>query len=202
MNCKSEVISKSIGIPWKIIFIMSIWQIWLHRNEFVFRTGRVDPNLYRKCIQSSAEFFSIDMKNKIPLSKTCIPMSWQKPPVGWAKLNTDRSALGNLGRAGGGSVIRDHSRKWIKGYSRALGTTTSFIAKLWALTDNLIIAKDLGLNNLIVELDALSVVHMITSDNANLLMEPLLLDCRSLYRAISNERTQHTYREANNVQTR
>lgn len=113
VNCRLEVISKSMGIPWKIIFILCIWQIWPHRNEFVFRTGRVDPNLYKKCIQSSAEFFSIEMKTKIPLSKTCIPVSWQKPLVRWAKLNIDGSAVGNPGRAGGGGVIGDHSGNWI-----------------------------------------------------------------------------------------
>ena len=38
---------------------------------------------------------------------------------------------------------------------------------------------------------------MISSDNANLLMEPLLFDCKSLYRAIPNKQIQHVYREAN-----
>ena len=55
----------------------------------------------------------------------------------------------------------------------------------------------MGLFNLIVELDALSVVHMLSSDKPNLLMEPLLSDCRSLYRAIPNKWIQHVYREAN-----
>ena len=94
-------------------------------------------------------------------------------------------------------MIRDHSDHWIKGYSRALRTTNSFIAELWALRNGLIIAKDLGLNNLIVELDALSVVHMINNDTSNLLIEPLLFDCKSLYREIPNKQIQHVYREAN-----
>ena len=94
-------------------------------------------------------------------------------------------------------MIREHSDHWIKGYSRALGTTNSFIAELWALRNGLIIAKDLGLNNLIVELDALSVVHMINNDTSNLLIEPLLSDCNSLYREIPNKQIQHVYREAN-----
>ena len=94
-------------------------------------------------------------------------------------------------------MIREHSDHWIKGYSRALGTTNSFIAELWALRNGLIIAKDLGLNNLIVELDALSVVHMINNDTSNLLIEPLLSDCKSLYREIPNKQIQHVYREAN-----
>ena len=196
VNYKTEVCSKFLGIPWRIIFIISIWQIWIHRNEFAFRTGRPNQKLEKKCNQSSAEYFSIEMKTKVPLSKTCVLVSWQKPHVGWAKLNTDGSALGNSGRAGEGRVIRDHSDHWIKGYSRALGTTNSFIAELWALRNGLIIAKDLGLNNLIVELDALS-VHMINNDTSNLLIEPLLSDCKSLYREIPNKQIQHVYREAN-----
>lgn len=94
-------------------------------------------------------------------------------------------------------MIRDHLGHWIRGYSRALGSTNNVIAELWALRDGLIIAKDLGLNYLIVELDVLSVVHMINSDNSNMLMEPLLSDCRSLYREIPNKWIQHIYREAN-----
>ena len=150
------------------------------RNEVIFRTGQDNPNLVKRCVQSSAEYFSIGMKTKIHPSKICIPVAWQKPPLGWAKLNTDGSALGNPGRAGGGGVIRDHLGHWIKGYNRALGTTNSFITELWALRDGLIIAKELGLCNLIVELDASSVVQLLSSNKPNLLMEPLLSDCRSL----------------------
>ena len=150
----------------------------------VFRTRRDDRNLAIRCIQSSAEYFSIGMKTKIHPSKIYVPVAWQKPPFGWAKLNADGSALGNPGRASGGDVIRDHSSHWIKGYSRALGTTNNFTAELWALRDGFIIVKDLGLSNLIVELDALSVIHMLSSDKPCPIMEPLLSDCRSLYRAI------------------
>ena len=94
-------------------------------------------------------------------------------------------------------MIRDHFSHWIKGFSRVLGTTNNFIAELWALRDGLIIVKDLGLSNLIVELDALSVIHMLSSDKPSPIMEPLLSDCRSLYKAIPNKRIQHVYREAN-----
>ena len=38
---------------------------------------------------------------------------------------------------------------------------------------------------------------MINSDTSNMLMEPLLFDCRSLYREIPNKRIQDVYREAN-----
>ena len=54
------------------------------------------------------------------------------------------------------------------------------MAELWALRDGLILAKDLNLNSLIVELDAKSVVQPMNNDFANMLMEPLLTDCRTL----------------------
>jgi len=55
----------------------------------------------------------------------------------------------------------------------------------------------MGLNNLIIELDVLSVVTLMNNDSANLLMELLLTDCRNLLKEIPNKRVIHTYRKAN-----
>ena len=65
------------------------------------------------------------------------------------------------------------------------------MAELWALRDGLLLAKELGINNLIVELDALSVVLLMKNSTCNLLMEPLLL------KAFPNTQVVHAYREAN-----
>ena len=53
------------------------------------------------------------------------------------KLNTDGSSLGNPGLAGGGGLIRDEEGKWIAGFARKIGKTTSFFAELCALRDGL-----------------------------------------------------------------
>jgi len=55
----------------------------------------------------------------------------------------------------------------------------------------------MGLNNIIIELDALSVVLLMNNNIVNLLMEPLLTDCRNLVREIPNKQIVHIYREAN-----
>ena len=55
----------------------------------------------------------------------------------------------------------------------------------------------MGLNNLIIELDVLSIVVLMNNNTANLLMEPLLNDCRNLVRKIPNKQIVHIYREAN-----
>ena len=40
----------------------------------------------------------------------------------------------------------------MKGYARGLGHTNSITAELWTLRDGLILAKEMGLNNLIISL--------------------------------------------------
>ena len=71
------------------------------------------------------------------------------------------------------------------------------MAELWALRDGLLLAKEMGLNNLIIEMDALSVVLLMNNNTVNLLMEPLLTDCRNLLSEIPNKQIVHIYREAN-----
>lgn len=45
-----------------------------------------------------------------------IPVRWNKPPSSWFKLNTNEASMGNLGKVGGGGLIRDCSDNWVKGF--------------------------------------------------------------------------------------
>ena len=60
-----------------------------------------------------------------------------------------------------------------------------------------LLAKETWFNNIIIEMDALSVVLLMKNNTANLLMEPLLTDCRNLLSKIPNKQIVHIYREAN-----
>ena len=61
--------------------------------------------------------------------------------------------------------------------------------------DGLILTKELKqLNNWS---DALRVVQLMNNNSVNLLMEPLLSDCKNLLKAIPNKWIEHIYREAN-----
>ena len=103
----------------------------------------------------------------------------------------------NPDKASGGGLFRDHEGNWVKGYVRGIGHTNSFLAELWALRDGLNIASEMGVNNLIIELDALSIVLLMKNEAENIMMEPLLSDCRSLLKQIPNKRVLHIFREAN-----
>ena len=46
-------------------------------------------------------------------------------------------------------------------------------------------------------MDALNVVQLMNNVTVNMLMKPLLSDCRNLLKVIPNKRIEHTYCEAN-----
>ena len=58
---------------------------------------------------------------------------WQFPPDPFIKLNTDGSAIGNLGLVGAGGLLRNSSRGWISGFSLHLGITLNNMAELAAV---------------------------------------------------------------------
>ena len=86
---------------------------------------------------------------------------------------------------------------WLKGFARGIGYTNSILAELWALRDGLLLAKEMRIQQLIIELVALSVVILMNNESENLLMESLLTDCRNLLKEFPNKRVIHTFREAN-----
>ena len=127
-----------------------------------------------------------------------IAMRWEKPPLNWYKLNTDGASCGNLEKVGGGGVIRDSARNWIRGFARYIGYTTSIIAEFWALRDGLNLAIQLGVQNLEVELDAKVIVDLINSRNSsNTTYSSLLFYCRLLLEMIPHTKVKHVFWEAN-----
>lgn len=127
-----------------------------------------------------------------------IPVCRNKPPQGWFKLNTDGASLGNQGKAGGGGLIHDCQGNWVKGYMRNIGVTTNMIAECWALRDGLTLASQLGITQLLVELDAKVVVDLILSRKpANSPYSSLLNDWRYLINRFQQIRINHVFREAN-----
>lgn len=57
-------------------------------------------------------------------------------------------------KGGGGGLIHDHHGKWIKGYMRNIDVAINIIVEFLALRDGLILAIQLGITQLAIELDA------------------------------------------------
>ena len=100
-------------------------------------------------------------------------------------------SLGNPRKAGGGGVIRDSVGRWVKGFSRSIWLATSVMAKCWALRDGLSLATQLGIQNIVVKLDAKTIVDILQSNQeTNNSFSPLLIDCRLLLRNFLQSRVR------------
>ena len=91
INCQKDISSNMMGLPWKFLFVMGVWHIWLHRIEVTFRSGRVDNASYKRCIKESAEFFSLGINCKVQKLKSVILIGCTKPPE--SGLNSTRMGL-------------------------------------------------------------------------------------------------------------
>ena len=75
---------------------------------------------------------------------------------------------------------------------------TSIMAELWAPEDGLSLARQLNLQNINIELYVDVLVHSLTNlASDNLMLEPLLNDCKTLIRSFPNYLVTHIFREVN-----
>ena len=168
------------GIPWSTLFLFIVWELWKHRNEVAFDNKPLNFNLHHTCIRLATEYFFYVSKQQKGKHFSVSRVYWQKPPMGSYMLNSNGASMGNLGKARGGGLIRDSQRKWVKGYMRKIGMA-SVEAKFWALRDGLILASQMGINNIVVELDAKVLIDLVCATNSpNRYYTPLLNDCRIL----------------------
>ena len=80
---------------------------------------------------------------------------------------------------------------------RLIGFASSIIAEFWALKDGLLLASQLGISKLLVELDAQIVVNLLHSSRpCNNSFSSLLNDCRYLLRQFQQVKVNHVFQEA------
>ncbi|XP_022743875.1 uncharacterized protein LOC111294752 [Durio zibethinus] len=118
---------------------------------------------------------------------------WTPLTEGWFKLNTDGSSLENPGKVGVGTIILDRDGRWVSGSARFIGVGSNNLAELWALRDVLLLAKNLNIRNLEIELGATTIVIPMVKNQqmTNHVFQPLVSDCRTLMREFENQYTLH-----------
>ncbi|KAK2441944.1 TMV resistance protein N [Trifolium repens] len=105
--------------------MVACWHMWKWRNKTIFEDDFQRPNDPTYVIIKMVE--DIDMCIHHPLNirhYDTIFIGWKRPREGWIKLNCDGAYKDSLGLAGCGGLFRDSDGRWIKGYSRKLGTCT------------------------------------------------------------------------------
>nr|POE53032.1 putative ribonuclease h protein [Quercus suber] len=125
-------------------------------------------------------------------------VKWEKPGVGWLKLNTDGSCNAALGKAAGGGLVRDNLGNWVVGFARKLGNVNSFTAEIWALRDGLMVCRQMNLPAIIIEIDAKALADALRNPKySNSVISPLFDDCKYLISQLPHVRINHIFREAN-----
>ncbi|GKV23781.1 hypothetical protein SLEP1_g33477 [Rubroshorea leprosula] len=184
---------------WPTVFSYAVWSIWYSRNQLVHDNKHISIfDLKCSTLDRAQEFIRLQPALTTFQPKTIVSVGWSPPSPGFAKLNTDGSALTNPGIAGAGGLLRDHLGRWMVGFSRSIGWTTSIAAELWAIRDGLEIAAGKGISKTIVETDSKVAVLLIESIDTTLhSLGTLISDCRWLLRLFTDARISHIYREAN-----
>ncbi|KAF3952302.1 hypothetical protein CMV_022124 [Castanea mollissima] len=133
LNCNSTKRYAVANLNWGTVFSFGIWSLWLRRNGVLFRGESPSCNLRKEVTSKATEFTYVGVNGKRTQTRQQISVRWCSLPLHWHKVNSDGSAFGNPGRAGGGDLIRHDKGEWIRGYARAIGCTTKVAAELWAL---------------------------------------------------------------------
>lgn len=121
------------------------------------------------------------------------------PSQGWMVLNSDGAAKGSPGSAGGGGLIRDHTRRLQIAYSMNYGSCRSFVAEVHAVDFGIELAKRMGSLKLQIQMDNLVVIWTLQgTDNYGGECTHIIHHCRKIITDGSWEvEIIHVYREGN-----
>ena len=128
-NCLCSKNIHTNNLPWSSQFPFTVWLVWKQRNKAVFDNSPLNPKLNNLCIQIAREYFYCVSKGQKIKQQITIQVRWNRLLVGWFKLNADGAFFGNLGKVGGGGLIRDHYRSWVKGYIKHIGFASNITAE-------------------------------------------------------------------------
>lgn len=128
------------------------------------------------------------------------PNTWKAPPRGFMKLNTDASIC-DLGGTGFGAIIRNEAGILIVASTRCIEPVhTPQVAEALCLRWGILMARDQGIQDLIVETDCLQLKQAWNrTEPHNNHMDMLIQDCKSLSSSFRNLHVTHCCRTTNVV---
>lgn len=178
-NAKSPLKAESKDYPWCTFFSVWILNLWLKRKRKVFKQQAMNPSLLTTVEMQVKEYFYCvkgfgDKRRRTPKEVRCM-----KPTVGWFKLNTDGSMVGDSDVARCGGLLRDSNSLLIMGFAKPIFAFSSLAVEFFALREGLALCVELQAQVVEVELVASAAISLISSNittNGDLLV--LVDDCR------------------------
>lgn len=133
--------------------------------------------------------------------KEAIKVAWEKPKVGWTKLNFDGSCICKTGKGSIGGILRNDKAEFMLGYSESIGKTDSSTAEFRALERGLELVVENGWSDrdVWVEGDSKSLVEIIGEKRRVRCaqVQKLVTHINLVMSVLDNCILTHVYREGN-----
>ncbi|XP_043725560.1 uncharacterized protein LOC122672128 [Telopea speciosissima] len=173
------------------------WYLWRARNEQVFNGKTWDPS---DVLQMADKAF-VEFSNAVRFSGGASNSSsvglgndsshrcsfWTPLPMGSVKANCDAAFTAETSRGGLGIIFRDHSGALVKARSIPIVLGSIIQGELLAIRDALLLALELGYDNLVVESDSLDAILFVEgSKSPGWEVEDLVVDVTTLRTSFSS----------------
>jgi ribonuclease HI len=195
MNMLSE---KELGIA-----MLSLYHMWLARNDARELPMIENPESTVNRIWALWEEWQA-IKEPAGGVKARVVERWSLPAEGWVKANCDGAFTPGDGPGGGGVIMRDHHGAFLSGASRFFPSAPDPEgAELGACRMALEMAKEAGVQKIVVETDCKGVVTKLNSDGIDRSLHgPMVEDIKFRLREFDDYKVQFVRRSANEVANR
>ena len=168
-------------------------------SETIFRNTKNQRCLKAEVLSRAIEYANIGINNKQVRSQAKIQVRWNPPPTPPLLSSTLMVLLLETQDWLEDEILFGMTKEiWIKGYARAIGTTTSVATELWALRDGIRLCIALKIPAVIIELDAQVVVDLLKKNASHPNgIGALVNDCKNGLREIPMVQIRHCYWETN-----
>ena len=182
-----------------------IWKLWTHINGLVWRNKESLPHIQ---INGAKDFLTqyreaqsvIQIPTPTGIAEPVC--NWAKPKEDWLKCNVDAAIFEAEKMIGMGRVIRDHNGVFVatKMLSKEHSSACVRLVEALSLREALSWIKDLKMQKIHVEVDALLIVQARSSPNFDNTVFALTIDdCRLLLNEIVQCKISHIRRSTNQV---
>ena len=167
MNWLEKNLKISIGRydakQWVVNFATTIPVSWYPRNKVKGKDLSHIGNLWQIWTQVARITTTFGLHRTLTPSTSITNSSvwWCPLPSNWYKINLDKSIIIQDVVVACGGVLKDHDGRFISAYSANLGSCSIMHAKLWGIIFGMQVATRLGLANIMMESDSLSIVHFV-----------------------------------------
>ncbi|XP_030943489.1 uncharacterized protein LOC115968280 [Quercus lobata] len=193
-----KILEQGTAADLEVFFVMA-WSIWYNRNQVVHESTCQLPNQTWNFAKRYLQDYK-DATSSSGQDKTCVSNSWHPPPAGVFKINVDGATSENGRNSSVGVIIRDSKGIIVAACANYLsGQFSAFETETLAVECGILLAQEMGLAQIIIESDALSVIQSIAANEFDGDTGHLNLGIIGLLKSFRSWELNHLKRDYNRV---